>query len=607
MELMILTIGKVIPNFIEQVIQGDKVKPVDGQSIKIIGYEYAYAVSDSGTVQPDDNLFSTAVLPVQGKWLWTRVTTRYNDGKETKAYYPSYQGQDAKAFRIIADNTVVVRNDRRSDTQTITFRAEISGYPDANPLWYINGQKVGEGGTYSRSVAYKEAEAFSINLYNGTILMDTLNLTVIDKTGGNVFLGECDNEVPVKTPSGEALINYDYFLCTGNFDIYEEGNPYIYLNGTFVYPEKNEIVDETKWAEIMNGCLNSAVDSNDPIEGTAFHKWFKSLATKYGFARFLAVYRLLMGTGNKTNGFYFLIADVDENGNKLSIPVFQCLYNGKNLFSIDPLTPQVIIGDYHNKGGILWDGLNQELLINGSGRFSGLLDTITIYTQIGSQNFQALGTVNTNDELFSKFIEYKLNTEYVASGNYKNKQIAKLFISNINYQTVSDKVVFKGWSGGTYFGGHDTTYGTGIAWINLTIYFTDDTNETFTVRKILQYWDMDGENADGSFHNAIYPIPISIPDNSTIDSILQMKNWQSVLYPYSTVINMSGSMYDKLRTESAYNNIGSLRHELDSSISDLVIFDSTDEELYIRNLPNIKPTSKPNAIWRDSEGYLRIV
>ena len=279
------TLGKVIPNFIEQVIQGDKVKPIDGQSIKITGYEWAYAISDNGTVVPDDSLFSESYAPEQGKWLWTRVTTKYNDGTETKIYYPSYLGEDAKQFKIKADSTVIVRNDRRSDVQTITFKADISGYPNAIPLWYINGEKVGEGSTYIRSVPYKNAEGFSINLYDGTTLMDTLNLTVLDKTGGAIYLGACENAVPTQTPDGGSLIVGDYFLCSKSFSDFLAGNPYVYDGNSFVNVivtgDDNNVSPEL-FGTIMATSLDDAL-SSDTVENTKFMSWFKRIASKEAF------------------------------------------------------------------------------------------------------------------------------------------------------------------------------------------------------------------------------------------------------------------------------------------------------------------------------------
>lgn len=282
-----ITFGKTLKNFVEQIVDADR-KPIDGQSIKVTGYQFDYAVSDSGLTPPDDSEFADTYTPESGKWLWTRVTTKFNDGSSTKCYYPSYQGKDAKTFRIKTDNTVVVRNDRKSDAQSITFTAEISGYPDAIPIWYIGSVKVAEGGSYVRSIPYKDAEGFTISLFNGTSLMDTLALTVIDKTGGTLYLGTCDTMTPTVTGTGDALIQGDYFLCSKNFDSYVAGNPYYYINNQWTLVDVNENMSLDEYSKIMSNCLNDALDINTNIDvNTRFMSWFKNLASKQAFIQYL--------------------------------------------------------------------------------------------------------------------------------------------------------------------------------------------------------------------------------------------------------------------------------------------------------------------------------
>ena len=187
------TLGKVVANFIEQVIEGDK-RPVDGKDAVIISYSYKYAVSDSGTVKPDDSEFTTSLPTVTNLWLWTRVSIKYSNGSETVAYYPSFQGEGAKLFEIISDQNVVVRNDRKGTSQTINFTASISGYLDLVPVWYVDNVKKAEGYEYSHSVPYRNATGFTIALYgrdaDGTeTLMDSVVFTVIDQSGTSEYFG----------------------------------------------------------------------------------------------------------------------------------------------------------------------------------------------------------------------------------------------------------------------------------------------------------------------------------------------------------------------------------------------------------------------------------
>ena len=66
---------------------------VGGESTTIISNTVDYAISDSGTVPPDNWLES--IPPLQpGKYLWTRTVTEYSDGESSIAYGVSYQGEN---------------------------------------------------------------------------------------------------------------------------------------------------------------------------------------------------------------------------------------------------------------------------------------------------------------------------------------------------------------------------------------------------------------------------------------------------------------------------------------------------------------------------------
>ena len=53
------------------------------------------------------------------------------------------------------------------------------------------------------------------------------------------------------------------------------------------------------------------------------------------------------------------------------------------LFSVDLDNMQVLIGDYYNSGGVLWDTSTKQLYVKGTGMFQGTLDTLTIKTTKG--------------------------------------------------------------------------------------------------------------------------------------------------------------------------------------------------------------------------------
>lgn len=64
-----------------------------GEGTTIISNTVDYAISDSGTVPPNDWLEN--IPPLQpGKYLWTRTVTEYSDGESSIAYGVSYQGEN---------------------------------------------------------------------------------------------------------------------------------------------------------------------------------------------------------------------------------------------------------------------------------------------------------------------------------------------------------------------------------------------------------------------------------------------------------------------------------------------------------------------------------
>lgn len=398
-----ITFGKTLKNFVEQIVDADR-KPIDGQSIKVKGYDFDYAVSDSGLTPPDDSEFSDTYTPESGKWLWTRVTTSFNDGSSTKCYYPSYQGEDAKTFRIKADNTVVVRNDRLLTSQTITFTAEINGYTEALPIWYVGSEKIGEGGTVTRSIPYKGAEAFTVSLYNGTVLMDTLTLTAVDKSGGAMYLGSCDTAVPTYAEDIDGghllLMEGDYFLCSKNFDAFVAGNPYVWNGSSFVAMSRGDNVTDDEYATIMGNCLDDAL-ADDTMENSKFMSWFRRLATKEafinalvaneGFIKQLLVYKLSVGSGDENTGFYMRILDGDP-------PTIIAKFNGNVLWQIDAVSGKMY-GNFAEVVQYLPYTFNDSLDASHPAKFDFYLpegDVVWVKLSVKAQAYRNYASVNTS-------------------------------------------------------------------------------------------------------------------------------------------------------------------------------------------------------------------
>lgn len=324
------TFGKIIKNFVEQIIIGNNENKVDNSQNRPKAYEYAYANNDSKIERPDDSEFKVDTLPIEGKIYWVRVTTTFSDGTKNIIYYPQ-NTSDVESFVIESDTASVIRNDRLTTSQTITLTANISGYPQAKPKWYVDGNFIGEGSPIKIEIPYRNANSISVNLFNGSILMHTLNLPVTDKSGNSMYLGAYDEKVPNEAydDDGNALIimKGDYFLCSKNFSNFEAGNPYVWNGHAWELAELSKNVNSQGFGQIMANSLNDAL-SCDTVENTKFMSWFKRLAVNEGFIRDLLVYALKVGSGNDTDGFIMKIID----GNP---PTIVAKYKGQILWEID--------------------------------------------------------------------------------------------------------------------------------------------------------------------------------------------------------------------------------------------------------------------------------
>ena len=78
-----------------------------GDSVTVTSTSIQYAISDSGTSTPTQ--WSNSILaPQQGKFLWTRTTVTFSDGKSAVSYSIAFSGSDGKTediSGIISSNT----------------------------------------------------------------------------------------------------------------------------------------------------------------------------------------------------------------------------------------------------------------------------------------------------------------------------------------------------------------------------------------------------------------------------------------------------------------------------------------------------------------------
>lgn len=99
----------------------------NGSSVTITSTTTEYQASTSGTVTPTGNWSTTVPSVGEGKFLWTKTTVTYSDGKSTTSYAISYMGingsdgadgADAITISITSSNGTVFKNSSGSTILT---------------------------------------------------------------------------------------------------------------------------------------------------------------------------------------------------------------------------------------------------------------------------------------------------------------------------------------------------------------------------------------------------------------------------------------------------------------------------------------------------------
>lgn len=116
--------------------QGEDGSP--GSSVTVTSTTTEYNAHTSGTSIPTD-AWSTSIPSVpEGQYLWTRVVTKYSDGKTATAYSVARQGQDgANGTSVTVTSTKAEYQTSTSGTNvpTGTWSSTVPAVPDGHYLW----------------------------------------------------------------------------------------------------------------------------------------------------------------------------------------------------------------------------------------------------------------------------------------------------------------------------------------------------------------------------------------------------------------------------------------------------------------------------------------
>lgn len=171
-------------------------------------------------------------------------------------------GTPAKVFSLTCDKNSVIRNDRLSSySMDYTFTIEVQGYSGLVVL-KVNGtektlSQSGTRYTLKYALPFKDAQALTVVAYLEGAEMARLELTVIDQTISNLFLGSQDS-LPTETAYG-TLLDGDYFVAYSDFSTYVKGWPYVYRNGAWSTLDSSDRYFADKMLQVASEVLDKDI------------------------------------------------------------------------------------------------------------------------------------------------------------------------------------------------------------------------------------------------------------------------------------------------------------------------------------------------------------
>ena len=233
-----------------------------------------------------------------------------------------------------------------------------------------------------------------------------------------------------------------------------------------------------------------------------------------------------------------------------------------------------------------YDGTFKGTLDGAKGKFTGQLETITLKTVLGGDSSYYVGSyTDASNMLLDLYNKQKslgfdiTNKTFKASGTISGNTILSISVSQV-YSEVgnhkySAKVLWETWY--KYESAR-------ISWIVISINHSSGTT-SLVLRKVHMV----------SSTGMPYPAYPSAP--STIPELISMSDYSNN--------DPEPDRKPACGVSSNYDGIGAARNT-SCSVSNLYVYNNIQERMYIENLPTAAP-SESNRIWRDSNGYLRIV
>lgn len=243
-----------------------------------------------------------------------------------------------------------------------------------------------------------------------------------------------------------------------------------------------------------------------------------------------------------------------------------------------------------------YDGTFKGTLDGARGRFTGQLETITLKTVLGGESSYPVGSFTTASSLLSSLntIQQNLgvdirNKTFKAGGTLSGLgTIVSMSVSQIYSEYKQKSYTYSSWFTKKYK--WETAL---ITWLVISFANAGGTTAKYVIRKVRREINWTGENSSPDY-----------PSISTIQSIPDLLATDDYIF-LDYAASQAPGINDPENKESVWDSVGLARNE-SLSVSNLTVYNNTQERMYIENLPTAAP-SESNRIWRDSSGYLRIV
>lgn len=489
-------------------------------------------------------------------YLWAKVG---EDGEPFRL-----QGVSPMDFSFVVSPTSYIVNPRNLADTTMTIRlSRQNGIKGTSTLYLVSDYKgialseSEEADTWSVTVSQKTdtALSFKVTASIGNV-SKTLEITGQMVGTDNQCIGWV-SELPAYDKNGMKLLDGDTCIL--------EGVPKLYDGSSW-----NDISNINSLPYDMGVAIgNAALFSGHDVTNTMTVLWafIQNLYSQSALIEHLRTHLIELSAGGiiKSEGYV-------QGGSKKGF-----VLNSDGTFEC-------------------YDGTFKGTLDGAKGRFTGQLETITLKTVLGGESSYPVGNFTTASSLLSSLnsVQQNLgvdvrNKTFKAGGTLSGLgTIVSMSVSQIYSEYKQKSYTYSSWFTKKYK--WETAL---ITWLVISFANAGGTTAKYVIRKVRREINWTGENSSPDY-----------PSISTIQSIPDLLATDDYIF-LDYAASQAPGINDPENKESVWDSVGLARNE-SLSVSNLTVYNNTQERMYIENLPTAAP-SESNRIWRDSSGYLRIV